>query len=239
MAAAPADGTLPSTAAALSDWPAHRRRSRHALYRLAKRGLDVIGAAIGLTITAPAWALIAGVIKLDSPGPILFEQERIGENGRRFVMIKFRSMHVNNDDSVHRAYTEKLICGGAPADTGGGTEYFKIRDDPRITAVGRLLRKTSLDELPQLLNVLRGEMSLVGPRPPLAYEVERYQPWQLRRLETRPGITGYWQVYGRSRVSFDAMVRMDLEYIERASLLLDLKLLLLTIPAVFFGYGAD
>jgi lipopolysaccharide/colanic/teichoic acid biosynthesis glycosyltransferase len=204
-------------------------------YTAAKRVLDLTASVAALVALAPLWALIVAAIKLDSRGPALFRQVRIGRHGEPFVMFKFRSMQVDNDDTVHRRYIEALISEGAPAEEADGKPYFKLRNDPRVTRVGWFLRKTSLDELPQLLNVVRGEMSLVGPRPPLLYEVEKYQPWQLRRLAVKPGITGLWQVYGRSRVSFDEVVRMDVDYISRASLALDLKLILLTVPAMIAG----
>jgi lipopolysaccharide/colanic/teichoic acid biosynthesis glycosyltransferase len=197
------------------------------------------GACVLLAAFAPIWAIIVVAIKLDSRGPALFRQERVGKNGRTFVFYKFRSMRVDCDDLIHREYVEALIRRGAPSAEDGGKKYFKLRKDPRVTRVGRFLRRTSLDEVPQLLNVLRGEMSLVGPRPPLPWEVEKYEPWQRARLLVLPGITGYWQVYGRSRVTFDEMVRMDLEYIRRASFWLDLKLLVLTVPAVLSAAGAD
>jgi len=200
-----------------------------------KRALDVVGSATALVLLSPLWAIAALAIRLDSPGPVLFRQVRIGRRGTPFVMFKFRSMRVDTDDTIHRHYVEALISDGTAADESGGTQYFKLRNDPRVTPVGRFLRKTSMDELPQLLNVLRGEMSLVGPRPPLLYEVEQYRPWQRGRLAAKPGITGFWQVYGRSRVTFNEMVRMDLAYIERASYLLDLRLLLLTLPAMLAG----
>jgi lipopolysaccharide/colanic/teichoic acid biosynthesis glycosyltransferase len=208
-------------------------------YRVAKRALDLLGASALLTVFAPVWAIVAVAIKLDSPGPALFSQERVGRFGRPFILYKFRSMRAGSDDAVHRAYVEALIRTGAASEALGGNQYYKLRRDPRVTRVGRLLRKTSLDEIPQLVNILRGEMSLVGPRPPLPYEVDKYEPWQLGRLRTLPGLTGMWQVYGRSRVTFEDMVRMDIQYIEQASIWLDLRLLFLTIPAVLSGAGAD
>lgn len=205
---------------------------------VAKRVLDLFLAGLLLVVLVPVWAVIALAIRLDSTGPILFRQVRVGRGGQPFILFKFRSMGIHSDDSVHRQYVETFINHGTAADTVGGQPYFKLRTDPRITRVGQFLRRTSLDELPQLLNVIRGEMSLVGPRPALPYEVERYQPWQLNRLKVLPGITGFWQVYGRSRVTFDEMVRMDIDYAERRSFWLDVKLLLLTLPVVLSGTGA-
>lgn len=216
-----------------------RRRSGQKLaYARLKRVLDVAGASVALATFAPAWAAIAAAIKLTSPGPVLFQQTRLGKDGEPFTFFKFRSMRADVDDRIHREYIAEFLRGGASGEVNGQL-YFKLRQDPRITTVGRFLRRTSLDEIPQLLNVLRGEMSLVGPRPPLPYEVTQYDPWHLGRLAAIPGITGYWQVYGRSRVSFAEMVRMDLHYIERASLWLDLKLIVLTVPAMLCGEGAE
>ncbi len=181
------------------------------------------------------------MIKLDSPGPIIFKQIRQGEKGARFGFLKFRSMVSNCDDTAHRQYVTNLIKGElAKIDQGNGQEpLYKMKSDPRITRVGKIIRKTSIDELPQLFNVLKGDMSLVGPRPPLPYEVERYEPWHLRRiLEVKPGITGLWQVDGRSKTSFDDMVRMDLRYVQNWSLWLDIKILLKTVRAVIRPNGA-
>ncbi len=180
------------------------------------------------------FALIVGLIRRGSRGPAVFRQERAGLEGRPFVFYKFRTMTHRNDDSIHRAYSEKLINGWAAKD---GSRSFKMKDDPRVTRFGRFLRKSSLDELPQLFNVLRGDMSLVGPRPPIEYEIEHYQEWHKQRLEAKPGITGLWQVSGRSQVPFDEMVMLDIHYTENWSLLLDLKILLKTIPVVIFGVG--
>jgi lipopolysaccharide/colanic/teichoic acid biosynthesis glycosyltransferase len=171
----------------------------------------------------------------------LFQQKRIGQLGTPFTFLKFRSMYTNNDSSEHKEYVRQLIAGQAEkkAANGSGEGVFKLTNDPRITPVGRILRRSSLDELPQLINVLRGEMSLVGPRPPVPYEVEAYATWHRRRLlEAKPGITGLWQVEGRSRVEFDDMVRLDLRYARDCSPLLDLKILLQTPKAVMSGDGA-
>lgn len=199
-------------------------------WRLAiKRVLDTVAAAIGLTLLLPLFLAVALIIKLTSPGPVFFRQVRCGLNGRRFVLYKFRSMSA--DAEQRRAELERLNEMEGPV--------FKVTNDPRLTPIGKLIRKTSIDELPQLYNVLRGEMSLVGPRPPIPSEVEKYEPWQRRRLSMRPGITGYWQVKGRNRVTdFNQWTKLDLEYIDRWSLWLDVKILLMTVPAVVFGVGA-
>jgi lipopolysaccharide/colanic/teichoic acid biosynthesis glycosyltransferase len=192
-------------------------------------------------VLSPVLLVVAATVKLTSRGPVLFRQKRIGQHGKPFTFLKFRSMYINNDASEHKEYVRKLIEGRAEqkADAANGNTVFKLANDPRITPVGRFLRRTSLDELPQLFNVLSGEMSLVGPRPPVPYEVEVYATWHRRRLlEAKPGITGLWQVYGRSRVEFDDMVRLDLRYARACSPLLDLKILLQTPKAVFGGDGA-
>ena len=208
----------------------------HGWRRIFKRLFDVWVTFLVLLFVWPLMVAIALAIKLDSPGPVFYLQKRIGENSHPFKMFKFRSMHVNNDEFIHREYVKQLIQENISLAEGNGT--LKLVYDPRITRVGRFIRKTSLDELPQLFNVLRGEMSLVGPRPPIPYEVEVYQKWHLRRLEAIPGITGLWQVHGRNRVSFDEMVRMDMDYIERQSIWLDIQLLVKTPFALVSGRGA-
>jgi len=217
-----------------------RQKSRR-LGRATKRLIDVLGSLFLLAMLSPVFLLVAAAIKLNSSGPVLFRQKRIGEHGTPFTFLKFRSMYTNNDPSEHEEYVRQLIAGQAekkPAN-GNGEGVFKLTNDPRITPVGRMLRRSSLDELPQLINVLRGEMSLVGPRPPVPYEVEAYATWHRRRLlEAKPGITGLWQVHGRSRVEFDDMVRLDLRYARDCSPLLDLKILLQTPKAVMGGDGA-
>jgi len=218
-----------------------KRQKSNRLGRATKRLIDVLGSLALLVMLSPVFFIVAAAIKLTSRGPVLFRQKRIGEHGIPFRLLKFRSMHVNNDSSEHKEYVRKLIAGQAekkPANGNGGG-VFKLTNDPRITPVGRVLRRASLDELPQLINVLRGEMSLVGPRPPLPYEVEAYATWHRRRLmEAKPGITGLWQVNGRSRIEFDDMVRLDLRYARDCSPLLDLKILLQTPKAVMNGDGA-
>ena len=208
-----------------------------------KRVLDICASGAGIVALSPVLLAFAFLIKLTSPGPVFFKQERIGYGGRKFKLYKFRSMYANNDPAAHKAFVTDLITqrvsqAGAPSGNSASTSY-KIKNDPRITAIGRFVRKTSIDELPQLFNVFFGEMSLVGPRPPIGYEVEVYEVWHRPRVvEVMPGITGLWQVEGRSRTTFDGMVRMDLEYIHNWSLWLDLKLLLRTPAAVMAGKGA-
>jgi lipopolysaccharide/colanic/teichoic acid biosynthesis glycosyltransferase len=191
----------------------------------------------GGIVLLPLLLLIAALIKLTSPGPVLFKQERLGLRGRKFQLFKFRSMYTDTDDRAHREYVEALIKGTLPEAESGKKKVYKIVNDPRITPLGRFLRASSLDELPQLWNVLRGEMSLVGPRPCLPYEWELYQDWQRSRLEVLPGITGLWQVCGRSQVPFEEMVLLDLHYIANWSLGLDFTLLARTVPVVFRRSG--
>lgn len=196
-----------------------------------KRLLDVLGSAFGLIVLSPLFAGVAVAIMLDSPGPVFFRQTRLGLNGRRFVMYKFRTMRADADSDVHREYVQALIRDGG-AQLKGRSGAYKLDADARVTAVGRWLRGTSVDELPQLINVLRGEMSLVGPRPPLEYEAELYSERDARRLDVTPGMTGLWQVSGRNNMNFSEMVELDLAYIERRSMLLDLRILLRTFSAV-------
>jgi lipopolysaccharide/colanic/teichoic acid biosynthesis glycosyltransferase len=206
-----------------------------------KRVMDVAGSAVALICLSPVFGLIALLIKATSKGPVFFRQRRIGQYGESFTFLKFRSMHVNNDSRIHQEYVTKMIAGTAVAhkESGNGREVYKLTRDPRITRFGALIRKTSLDELPQFINVLRGEMSLVGPRPPVPYEVEAYDVWHRRRLlEAKPGITGLWQVSGRCRVKFDDMVRLDLHYARNWSPWMDIKILARTPGAVVLGEGA-
>jgi lipopolysaccharide/colanic/teichoic acid biosynthesis glycosyltransferase len=234
------------TTAAEALWPADpllfklsadedRRSVRDGL----KRALDILGSAALLLLLSPVFLAIGLLVKLKSPGPVFFRQVRVGQKAKPFTMLKFRSMNANADSKVHQQYvTEFIKSGGQSADTGTN-QVFKLTSDPRITPLGHILRKTSLDELPQLWNVLRGDMSLVGPRPPLFYETEQYQPWHWRRvLDAKPGVTGLWQVAGRSRTTFDGMVRLDLRYVKNRSLWTDIKILLATPAAVFTGKGA-
>jgi exopolysaccharide biosynthesis polyprenyl glycosylphosphotransferase len=212
----------------------------HGLHRISKRVFDVAITVAVVAILSPLLAFVAVFIKLESPGPIVYKQQRIGENGRLFTMFKFRSMRAEADSSIHKAHVKRLIEQNLSPEQleGNGGASLKLEHDPRVTRVGRIIRTTSIDELPQLFNVLRGEMSLVGPRPPVPYEAELYKDWHMRRFEALPGVTGWWQVRGRNRVSFDEMVRMDLHYIDHASFWLDLRVLLLTPWAVISGKGA-
>jgi lipopolysaccharide/colanic/teichoic acid biosynthesis glycosyltransferase len=210
------------------------RKSAITAYDVAKRTMDLLASTVLLAALSPLMLLIAALIKLKSKGPVLFKQVRVGQEAQPFHMLKFRTMRVNADDRIHQAFVTDLIKA-APMNG-----VFKIADDPRVTSIGRFLRKTSLDELPQLWNVVRGEMSLVGPRPPLPYEVRQYKTWHRRRvLEAKPGITGLWQVKGRSRTTFDEMVRLDLRYARTRSFWMDVKILLATPAAVISGKGAN
>ncbi|NTW18004.1 MAG: sugar transferase [Syntrophaceae bacterium] len=207
------------------------------ILKAVKSFLDFAISAIALIFLFPIFSLIAVAIKVTSRGPIFFRQNRIGLNGKSFEMLKFRSMHANCDEDSHKNYITKYIREQKSAAVEPGV--FKLTNDNRITSIGQFLRKSSLDELPQLINVLMGDMSLVGPRPPLPYECEMYDIWHRRRLlSCKPGITGLWQVTGRSRTTFDEMVRLDLKYIKEWSLWLDLKILLVTPKAVLSGKGA-
>jgi lipopolysaccharide/colanic/teichoic acid biosynthesis glycosyltransferase len=225
---------------------------RDSLYYFVKRALDLTLATLFLLVLSPLIALIAVLIVLDSRGPVIFSQVRVGSKRwvrdgfsywRRseFTCYKFRTMYHNADASLHQAYVQALICNDHQNMSelqGEKTETRKLVHDPRITWVGKYLRKSSLDELPQFVNILRGEMSLVGPRPAIPYEVDEYKPWHLRRLETTPGLTGLWQVSGRSSMDFDDSVRLDIQYIENKSLWLDLKIILKTPLAVISTKGA-
>ncbi len=205
--------------------------------RFLKRASDIVISTVALIVTAPVTLIISLAVKLDSPGAVFFKQERVGMDGRVFLCYKFRTMLADADDSIHRESYLKNIEGAADANAGDDDEplFGKVKNDPRITRVGRFLRRTSLDELPQFLNVLKGDMSVVGARPPIPYEVENYNVRHRRRLDMKPGITGLWQVSGRNRLSFEEMVRIDLYYIENWSIWLDLKIILLTLPAVLRG----
>jgi lipopolysaccharide/colanic/teichoic acid biosynthesis glycosyltransferase len=204
---------------------------------IAKRFIDVCVASIGLVVLAPFLLVIGLFIRLESPGPALFRQIRLGKDAAPFTFYKFRTMSDGNDPTIHMKYVADLITCGSE-DLKGDTGSFKIEDDPRVTRIGRVLRQTSIDELPQLINVLFGEMSLVGPRPPLPYEAELYSEHARRRLDCTPGITGLWQVSGRCQTTFDEMVALDVEYMERWSLGLDLSILARTVPVVFGRKGA-
>lgn len=204
-----------------------------------KRAFDVVVASLMLLVAGPAMFVIALLIKKSSSGPVLFVQERLGRDGTPFNFYKFRSMKHNSDDAIHREFAAMFISGDEDgcADNNAGEKVFKMKKDPRITGIGAFLRKTSLDELPQLFNILKGDMSLVGPRPPIAYEIENYQPWHMERLKAVPGLTGLWQVSGRSSVSFDDMVRLDIRYINEWSIWKDIVIMAKTLPVVFKGTG--
>jgi lipopolysaccharide/colanic/teichoic acid biosynthesis glycosyltransferase len=214
---------------------------RHERGYFLKRSIDVIGSIVGMLLLWPLLLITAVAIAVTTPGPVIFKQTRLGRRGVPFVFYKFRSMSRSVDDRIHREYVTSLIKGNLEKINQGDTAkpLYKIKSDPRITRVGRIIRKTSIDELPQLFNVLKGDMSLVGPRPPIPYEAEKYQSWHLRRiLEIKPGLTGLWQVEGRSKTSFDDMVRLDLRYIRDCSLMLDLKIMIKTVKVVLRCDGA-
>lgn len=207
----------------------------------AKRLIDIVGSLVGLILCLPVLVIIASAIKLTSKGPVFFKQVRLGQYGKKFTFLKFRSMYVNSDHRIHEEYVTRFIVGvpGTEQTNGNHQKVYKLTADPRITRIGRFLRNTSLDEVPQFINVLLGDMSLVGPRPPVTYEFERYDLWHKQRLlAVKPGITGLWQVDGRSRVKFDDMVRLDIRYARSWSLWLDIKILLQTPRAVISGSGA-
>jgi len=229
----------PTNTALYPDLASHDKRQRRVL--LVKRSIDITGSAIMLILLAPLFLAIALVIKLTSRGPVFYRQQRVGRYGQTFVFLKFRSMIVNNDSNVHKDFVTRLIAS-KPGETPSeemGKNIYKLTNDKRITPIGKILRRTSLDELPQFINVLNGDMSLVGPRPPIPYELAAYQTWHRHRLlAVKPGITGLWQVMGRSSVRFDEMVRLDLRYASTWTPWLDLKILLRTPGAVIRGSGA-
>lgn len=204
-------------------------------YLRAKRLLDILFTLLILLPLCMLMAIVAVLIRLDSKGPVFFRQKRVGLNGKEFDMFKFRSMHVNCDDSVHREAIKQYMNGDVL--NGDGDNPYKLIYDTRVTRVGRFIRKLSIDELPQFMNVLRGEMTLVGPRPPVPYEVQEYSLRDELRLHGKPGLTGTWQVYGRSRVTFHEMVEMDIAYLQQQSILQDLKLIALTVPVMLRGRG--
>jgi len=234
-------------------WPSQTNvlaRSREGIfYSVFKRLMDVMLSSLLLILCLPMLLVIALLIKLDSPGPAIFKHERVGAKRRRlwgdvvwvmrnFTMYKFRTMIQKADSSAHESYIRAFVNGTTPS-SDSSSARFKLTNDPRVTRIGRILRRTSLDELPQLVNVLKGDMSLVGPRPVPPYEVACYRNGDHQRLAALPGITGLWQVKGRCQVPFEKMIEMDLEYIRKASLWLDLKILLWTIPAVLSQRGAE
>jgi lipopolysaccharide/colanic/teichoic acid biosynthesis glycosyltransferase len=201
--------------------------------------IDIFASVLVVVVGFPFFLAIALLIKLTSKGPVFFSQQRIGERGDVFTLYKFRTMRQDSDDSIHREFTRSFIEGRMSNSSldEKAPSIYKLADDPRVTSVGNFLRKTSLDELPQFINILRGEMTIVGPRPPLQYELEHYEEWHKLRLKVKPGLTGLWQVSGRSSVPFNEMVKLDLYYIEHWSLLLDVKIMLRTIPVMLFGSG--
>ena len=208
-------------------------------YQIVKRGMDIVLSSMLLLLFLPVFAFIAVLVKLSSPGPVFFKQVRIGHLMKPFTMCKFRTMHATADDQVHQDYVSWFITASDQAQSQQKPAVFKLTNDTRITPIGRFLRSTSFDELPQLWNVMIGEMSLVGPRPPLPYELQQYKPWHRGRvLEAKPGMTGLWQVVGRSRTTFDEMVRLDLRYARTLSLWSDIKILLATPAAMITGKGA-
>lgn len=223
-------------------------------YTTAKRALDLIASAVALVLLAPLFLLVAALIRLTSPGPVFFRSQRVGEGGHIFTMLKFRSMRSDADHRLHKQQYMDFLAGrggngkvsqpvsdeDSAEQTAEGAQrkpQWFHSDDPRVTTIGAFIRRTSIDELPQLLNVLRGEMSLVGPRPPIPYEVRHYEPEHLVRLAVCPGLTGIWQVYGRNKVPFDIMVYMDMWYVENRSLYLDVKLIVLTLPVVILAHA--
>jgi lipopolysaccharide/colanic/teichoic acid biosynthesis glycosyltransferase len=202
-----------------------------------KRAIDVAGSLAAIFLLSPVFLAIAVLVKCTSEGPVLYSKKRLGRNGKEFSFHKFRTMYANNDPEIHRTYITKLITGSPDAKQHDG--LYKLSHDPRVTPLGRFLRQTSLDELPQFFNVLFNDMSLVGPRPPLPYEFERYSEWHKRRvMELKPGITGLWQVEGRSRTTFDEMVRMDIRYAKARNFWLDLRIMLQTPAVMLTGRGA-
>ncbi|MDH5669656.1 MAG: sugar transferase [Nitrospira sp.] len=215
------------------------RRQAAASFHMVKRCFDIVASGVLLAVLSPLFLVIACLVKLSSPGPVIFRQTRVGQGMKPFMMCKFRSMYANNDHGIHQNYVSWFINSSDKAPAKDKGQVFKLTSDPRITPIGHFLRKSSLDELPQLCNVFCGEMSLVGPRPPLWYELQQYKPWHRHRvLEAKPGITGLWQVTGRSRTTFDEMVRLDLRYARAQSFWTDIKILLATPAEVIRGKGA-
>jgi len=213
------------------------QRNRKSARDVLKRTIDVVGSSVALLLLAPVFAVTAAAVRLTSSGPALYRQQRVGQFGVGFTMYKFRTMHLDAESGVHEDYVKQFIGGKARPEENAG--IYKLSKDQRVTPLGRFLRKTSLDELPQFFNVLQGAMSLVGPRPPLRYELDVYESWHRRRvLEAKPGLTGLWQVTGRSRTPFDEMVRLDLRYAKNQSLLFDISLILKTVRVLISDDGA-
>jgi lipopolysaccharide/colanic/teichoic acid biosynthesis glycosyltransferase len=208
-------------------------------YRFWKNVIDRVLALSAIVILSPLLGIIALAIKLDSRGSILFPREQVGEKGKKFTALKFRTMHTDNDDAEYKQYLVRYVLENAPYKINpDGQAIYKVVDDPRVTRFGSLLRKSNLDELPQLINILKGEMSFVGPRPDVPFAVSMYQAWHLKRLNAKPGITGLWQVCSRKELPFEGMVRLDISYIKRQSLLLDIKIMLLTVGTILRGDGS-
>jgi lipopolysaccharide/colanic/teichoic acid biosynthesis glycosyltransferase len=241
----PEDGSsaVPSSPRGFTFYPdrLEKERSKKIAFTM-KRIIDVIGSIAGILIFSPFFIVIPIIMKLTSPGPVFFRQERVGQYGKNFTFLKFRSMYVNNNPDVHKEFVHTLISKKPSIQAGSdgvGQKIYKITNDKRVTPLGKILRKSSLDELPQFFNVLIGDMSLAGPRPPIPYEIEKYDIWHRRRvMEVKPGITGLWQVEGRSSTTFDEMVRLDLKYARTWSLWLDIKIFFKTPLAVVSGKGA-
>ena len=214
-----------------------RVRATEERYFFSKRLLDVVLATAMFAAALPIMVVVAVLVAVDSPGPILYKQRRVGQSGEEFDLYKFRSMRHNADDGIHRTAIARFMKGERLDSSRTPDSPYKLGDDPRITRIGRFIRKTSLDELPQIWNIITGQMSLVGPRPPIPYEVALYSKRAMQRLNGKPGLTGPWQVYGRGTVTFHEMVEMDIAYLRNRSLAYDLKLMLQTIPAVLNGRG--
>ncbi len=233
-----AEASDPPGVAARTESASTRRSTTASAAELACRVLDVAVAAVALVVLAPLLALIAVAIRLDSGGPVIFRQERLGRGLAPFTVNKFRTMRAGASHEVHRKFVQSLIAGAQPVHVGSGPR-FKLNGDARVTRVGRFLRSTSLDELPQLWNVIRGEMSLVGPRPPIPYEVEHYRPDWFGRFAVKPGVTGLWQVSGRCELTVEQMIALDLEYVTRRSPLFNVWILIRTVPAILSRRGAS
>jgi lipopolysaccharide/colanic/teichoic acid biosynthesis glycosyltransferase len=221
--------TIPRQARVAVVPSARSRRVHHWL----KNVLDLAIAVVTMVVLWPVLLIVGLAVKLDSPGPAIFKQKRIGKDGKVFTVRKFRSMYLNADDRLHREALQKLVQG-EPAAKANGQTFFKPADDPRVTRVGKFLRATGLDELPQVINILQRDMSVVGPRPAIPYELELYKDWHHRRLAVRPGVTGLWQVRRHDTENFDDVMKLDLEYIDSFSIWLDLKIILLTFPMILF-----
>ncbi len=210
-------------------------KSKESRYYFWKRVVDIVIAGALLLVLSPVLLMTALAVRLTSPGSVLFRQRRVGKDGKEFEMLKFRSMYHNCDSRTHQEAIKSYMAGEKLDATNGSKSPYKLTNDPRVTPIGRIIRKTSIDELPQLWNVVMGQMSMVGPRPPIPYELEYYSPRSMERLRGKPGVTGPWQVYGRNKVTFEQMVEMDIVYLGNRSILYDLKLIALTVPAVVLG----